>query len=73
MSTPKFDAIEWTAGCGSCGGTGYKFFAEIPKGAGNGLLLKIMHDDSIIVSEWIGGVQTRNSEMVSREQAESLL
>ena len=73
MITPKFDAIEWTAGCGSCGGTGYKFFSEIPKGAGNGLLLKIMHDDSIIVSEWIDGVQTRNSEMVSREQAESLL
>jgi len=72
-ATPKFDAIKWTAGCGSCGGTGFKFVGEIDKGGGNGVLIKIMHDESIVVSEWIGGVQTRNAESVTRDQAESIL
>jgi len=72
-ATPKFDAIQWTAGCGSCGGTGFKFVAEIAKGCGDGLLIKISHDDTITVSEWVDGAQTRNAELMTKEQVESLL
>ena len=72
-ATPKFDAIQWTAGCGSCGGTGFKFVAEIAKGGGDGLLIKIGHDDAITVSEWVGGVRTRDSEPMTQEQIEPLI
>jgi len=72
-ATPKFDAIQWTAGCGSCGGTGFKFVGEIDKGGGDGLLIKISHDDTVTVSEWVGGMRTRDSEPMTQEQVESLL
>jgi hypothetical protein len=69
----KFDALPWVSGCGSCGGSGFKFFCEVKKGAADGLLIKIGHDDVITVSEWKSGAQTRDAEVMTKAQVELLL
>lgn len=72
MSTPKFDALTWTVSCG-CSGGDTKAVAQVKRGKSDGLLLKVITDNTIRVSEWTGGVLVRDAETMTITQVEQIL
>ena len=67
MSTPKYDALSWTVSCG-CAGGNTKAVAQVKRGKSDGVLSKVMSDDTILVSEWLGGAIVRVAERMSPSQ-----
>ncbi len=72
MSTPKFDALTWTVSCG-CAGGDTKSVAQVKRGKSDGLIIKVLMDDTLRVSEWAGGVLVRGSETMTPDQVEQIL
>lgn len=70
--TPKFDALQWTYGCG-CGNSPTKAFSEVDKGAGAGLLIRHGNDDVFRVTQYMGGARVLDAAEMTPEQIESLL
>lgn len=74
MDTPKFNALNFTFGCG-CGcdePAGTAAFCEVSK-PGGGLIIKLGRDDKIRVSEFVDGKKVRDDEQMTADQVESLL
>lgn len=72
MSTPKFDALTWTVSCG-CSGSDTKALAQVKRGRSDGLIIKVLMDDTLRVSEWAGGLLVRDSEAMTSSQIEQIL
>jgi len=72
MTTPKFDALKWTFSCGCCGGA-TKAFCEIKQDVKNGVLIKILEDDTITVSKLENGKKTIDAKVMTKEEIEAIL
>lgn len=72
MSTPKFDALTWTVSCG-CSGGDTKAVAQVKRGRSDGILVKVLTDDTLRVSEWVDGILVRDAETMTLAQVEQIL